>query len=63
MKLFIIGIIVYLGCIIHWQINKVPTVYWSNTKNKCVKVLLSGQECDCSSINFKTDKYEKVWVK
>lgn len=43
--------------------NNIPIVYWSNTKNECVKVIKQGYECPCSDIDLKNDSYEKVWVK
>lgn len=63
MKYFIAGILAYLACVLMWQLNDRPVVYWSNTKNECVKVFTSGQECDCSTINFETDRYEIVRVR
>lgn len=45
--------------LIHSQLT-LPIVYWSTSKNECVKVIIKGQDCDCSKL---PEKYERIWVK
>lgn len=44
-------------------INSFPIVYWSYSKDECVKVFKDGVYYPCSEIDFKNDKYEMIWVK
>ena len=38
-----------------------PIVYWSTSEDKCIKVIIDDQICDCEILEDIT-KYEKVWV-
>lgn len=36
-------------------------VYWSTSRDECVKVVIGDQERDCSMYPD-LDKYERIWV-
>jgi hypothetical protein len=58
----VIAFIIIMGTII-WTMmawSKTPVVYVSYSTGECVKVILDGEQCDCSNI---PDSYERVWVK
>jgi len=58
MKVLVIGVIMWLLCVFMNYLNNLPIVYWSTSKNECIKV----HNGNCSDIDFANDKYEKVWV-
>jgi hypothetical protein len=37
-------------------------VYWSTSKNECVKILVNGKESSCTELS-NYPKHEKVWIK
>lgn len=41
-------------------VDPVPVVYWSTSKNECVRIEIKGEVFDCSDM---PEKYERVWVK
>lgn len=56
--LFIFFVMCVFAVMVIKEVNKIPVVYWSVTKNECVKV----SDGKCSDIDFEKDKYEKIWV-
>jgi len=63
MKLLVYTILIIVFIAILAWFNKcadIPIVYWSNSKNECVKVIIKGIDCDCKQL---PDKYERIWVK
>ena len=42
--------------------NSVPDVYWSYTENKCVKMIIDGEPCDCDR-QSELERSDKVWVR
>lgn len=39
-----------------------PVVYWSHSKQSCVKVMVKGECMECSEFDFENAKYETVYV-
>jgi len=71
MKLFIFRIILFILCsiVIGYFLSKIigysPIVYWSVSKDECIKVVVFDRnkkdwiEKDCTDI---PKKYERIWV-
>lgn len=65
---FIVLAILTLGAVIWgiFMIKPLPLVYWSTSKDECVKVQIYNPQtenwdaCDCEDI---PEKYERIWVK
>ncbi len=53
---FLAGIIMF---IIEYSFA-LPDVYWSESENRCVKVMYDGVESDCSEL---PEQYNRVWVR
>jgi hypothetical protein len=63
MKIWVITLLIFLTLgICVWVIDQadVPVVFWSHSKDECVKIIIKGSECDCSVV---PEKYTRVWVK
>ena len=41
---------------------ELPVVYWSTSKNECVRIEIKGEEINCDEL-YKYNRYERVWVK
>lgn len=55
-----------LGLIIvaaHMLTDTIPVVYWSTSKDECVKVYDGYQIIECSEFDFYDAKYERIWAK
>jgi len=50
---------VYSMILFHGHKEPFPTVYWSTSKDQCVKIIKNDIECGCENIPA---KYRKVWV-
>lgn len=43
--------------------DTIPVVYWSTSKDECVKVYDGYQIIECSEFDFYDTRYERIWVK
>ena len=43
-------------------IKEPPVVYWSTSRDECVKIIIKGEDHSCGGYND-LDRYRKVWVK
>ena len=57
---FILIMLMILACFLFLEAANTPVVYWSTSKNECVKIEVRGEDCGCSEL---PDKYERIWVK
>lgn len=55
LAIFIICLVMTLP----FLVKPLPIVYYSHTKQECVKILIEGIEYDCSEIPA---RYERIWV-
>ncbi len=59
--LYTLIIILFLAILAWFNSNlDIPVVYWSYSKNKCVKVVKKWIDCPCDKLNY---KYERILVK
>ena len=59
------GLIIGVACILaaHMLTDTIPVVYWSTSKDECVKVYDGYQIIECSEFDFYDTKYERTWVR
>ena len=59
------GLIIVVACILaaHMLTDTIPVVYWSTSKDECVKVYDGYQIIECSEFDFYDAKYERIWAK
>ena len=66
MKMFE-GICVCIMILFLWflilELHDLPIVYWSTSKDECVKVVIKGDDCACDNYFLGLKKYERIWVK
>lgn len=58
-----VGIIILSSYLAISATKTIPAVYWSTSKDECVKVYDGYQIIECSEFDFYDTRYERIWVK
>ena len=61
--LYLVGIGLLSGYLTISATKSIPVVYWSASKDECVKVYDGYQIIECSEFDFYDTRYERIWVK